>query len=74
VQKASRKQHLKGMASIEASSPSVGIRASVQYSCSEVTRHHGGLTHRGLLRRLPLLLASRGHDMCLWPLHLHMVL
>jgi hypothetical protein len=49
VQKASRKQNLKGAAGIEASSPSAGIGALAQYSCSEVTRHHDGLTHRGLL-------------------------
>jgi hypothetical protein len=45
VQKVSKKQHLKGVAGVEASSPSTGIRASAQYPCSEVTCHHGGLTH-----------------------------
>jgi hypothetical protein len=73
VQKASRKQHLKGVASVEASSPSAGIRVSAQYPCSEVTRFHGALMHRGLLRHPPLHLASRGHATCPQPVHLHMV-
>jgi hypothetical protein len=74
VPRASRKQHLKGAAGIKASSPSVGIRVSAQYPCSEVTRHHGSLTHRGLLRRPLFHLASRGQATCPWPLHLHMAL
>jgi hypothetical protein len=64
VQRASKKQHLKGAAGVEASSPSTGIGASVQYPYSEVTCHHGSLMHRGLLRRPPLRLASRGHATC----------
>jgi hypothetical protein len=64
VQKASRKQHLKGAAGVKASSPSMGTRASAQYPCSEVTRYHGGLMHQGLLCRPPLRLASRGHATC----------
>jgi hypothetical protein len=74
VQRASRKQHLKGAASVKASSPNVGIGASAQYSCSEVTRHHDGLTHRGLLCRSLLCLASKDHATCPRHLHLHMVL
>jgi hypothetical protein len=74
VLRASRKQHFKGAASIEASSPNTGIGASVQYPCSEVTRHHGSLTHRGLLHRPPFRLTSRGRATCPRPLHLHMIL
>jgi hypothetical protein len=74
VQRASNKQHLKGAAGVEASSPNTGIRASAQYPYSEVTCHHGSLMHRGLLHRPPLRLASRGHATCPRPLHLHMVL
>jgi hypothetical protein len=74
VQRASRKRHLKGATDIETSSPSARIAASAQYSCSEVTRHHDGLTHRGLLRCSPLRLASQERAMCPRSLHLHMVL
>jgi hypothetical protein len=64
----------KGAAGVKASSPSAGIGASTQYPCSEVMRHHDSLTHRGLLRRPPFHLASRGRATCPRPLHLHMVL
>jgi hypothetical protein len=74
VQGRSRKHHLKRVASIEALSPSAAIGAQAQYSCSEVTCHHDGLTHRAALRRSLLHLASRGHATCPRSLHLHMIL
>jgi hypothetical protein len=58
VPRASRKQHLKWAVDVEASSPSARIGASTQYPCSEVTRHHGSLMHRGLLHRPLFHLAS----------------
>jgi hypothetical protein len=42
--------------------------------CSKVTRHHDGLTPRGLLHRPPLRLTSCGRATRPRPLHLHMVL
>jgi hypothetical protein len=42
--------------------------------CSEVMRHHDGLTPRGLLRRPLLRLTSCGRATRPHPLHLHMVL
>jgi hypothetical protein len=74
VQRGSGKRHLKRVAGIEVSSLSAGIGAPAQYSCSEVTHHHEGLTHRASLHRSPLRLASRSHATCPWSLHLHMVL
>jgi hypothetical protein len=67
-------RHLKKAANVKTSSPSARIGASAQHSCSEVTRHHDGLTHRGLQCRSLLHLASRGHATCLRFLHLHLVL
>jgi hypothetical protein len=39
-----------------------------------VTRHHGGLTPRGLLHHLPLRLTNCGRATLPRPVHLHMVL
>jgi hypothetical protein len=74
VERRSRRCNLKRAADIEMSSLCSGIRATMQCSYSEGTRHHDGLTHRASLHRSLLHLASRGHAACPWPLHLHMVL